>query len=156
MSRLKQLDVHHAHLVQNDHIALEQVFIVVDKADHAAGIVHLQQTVDGAGLAPGQFAETLGGTASGSITGLPGLIFQQLQNGVDRVVVCGAGAAGEHKVVLCHSLADGFPLQRSVGVPRPSKILTFYLLRAVFCRVLASRFSRSAMSCSAARRSAGG
>ena len=39
---LKQLDVHHAHLVQNDHIALEQVFVVMDKADHAAGVVHLQ------------------------------------------------------------------------------------------------------------------
>ena len=41
--RLKQLDVHHDHLVQNDHIALQQVIVVMDKADHAAGIVHLQQ-----------------------------------------------------------------------------------------------------------------
>ena len=40
---LKQLHIHHAHFVQNDHIALEQVLVVVDKADHAAGVVHLQR-----------------------------------------------------------------------------------------------------------------
>ena len=74
--RLKQLDVHHAHLVQNDHVTLEQVFVVVDKADHAAGVVHLQQAVDGAGFAAGQLAEALGGTSGGCAQGYPlGLIF---------------------------------------------------------------------------------
>ena len=88
----------------------------MDKADHAAGVVHLQQTVDGAGLAAGQFAETLGGTAGGSTQGYPlGLIFQQLQNSVDGGSLTGAGATGEYKAVLCHSLADGFPLQGGVG-----------------------------------------
>ena len=114
--RLKQLDVHHAHLVQNDHVTLEQVFVVVDKADHTAGVVHLQQAVDGAGLAAGQFAEPLGGAAGGSAQGHPlGLIFQQLQNSVDCSGLAGAGAAGEHKAVLGHGLADGFPLQRGIG-----------------------------------------
>ena len=90
----------------------------MDKADHAAGVVHLQQAVDGAGLAAGQFAETLGGTAGGRAQGYPlGLIFQQLQNGVDRGGLARAGAAGEHKAVLSHSLADGFPLQGGVGKP---------------------------------------
>ena len=113
---LKQLDVHHAHLIQNDHVTLEQVFVVVDKADHAAGVVHLQQTVDGAGLATGQLAEPFGGAAGGGAQGYPlGLIFQQLQNGVDRGGLASAGAAGEHKAVLCHSLADGFPLQGGIG-----------------------------------------
>ena len=116
--RLKQLDVHHAHLVQNDHVTLEQIFVVVDKADHAAGVVHLQQTVDGAGLAAGQLAEPLGSASGGGTKGYPlGLIFQQLQNGVDGGGLAGAGAAGEHKAVLRHSLADGFPLQRSIGKP---------------------------------------
>ena len=68
---LKQLDVHHAHLVEDDHIALEQVLVVVDEADHAAGVVHLQQTVDGGGLAARQLAQTLGGTACGSAEGYP-------------------------------------------------------------------------------------
>ena len=116
--RLKQLDVHHAHLVQNDHVTLEQIFVVVDKADHAAGVVHLQQTVDGAGLAASQLAEPLGSASGGGTKGYPlGLIFQQLQNGVDGGGLAGAGAAGEHKAVLRHSLADGFPLQRSIGKP---------------------------------------
>ena len=88
----------------------------MDKADHAAGVVHLQQAVDGAGFAASQFAETLGGTAGGGTQGYPlGLIFQQLQNGVDGGSLAGAGAAGKHKAVLGHGLADGFPLQGSVG-----------------------------------------
>ena len=114
--RLKQLDIHHAHLVQNDHVTLEQVFVVMDKADHAAGVVHLQQAVDGAGLAAGQLAEPLGGASGGRAQGYPlGLIFQQLQNSVDSGGLAGAGAAGEHKAVFCHGLADGFPLQGGVG-----------------------------------------
>ena len=114
--RLKQLDVHHAHLVQNDHVTLEQVFVVMDKADHAAGVVHLQQTVDGAGLAAGQLAEPLGGTAGGGTQGHPlGLIFQQLQDCVDGGGLASARTTGEHKAVLSHGLANGFPLQRSVG-----------------------------------------
>jgi len=88
----------------------------VDKADHAAGVVHLQQTVDGAGLATGQLAEPFGGAAGGGAQGYPlGLIFQQLQNSVDGGSLAGAGAAGEHKAVLGHGLADGFPLQGGVG-----------------------------------------
>ena len=112
-----QLDFRHADsIAQNDHVTLEQVFVVVDKADHAAGVVHLQQTVDGAGLATGQLAEPFGGAAGGGAQGYSlGLIFQQLQNGVDRGGLASAGAAGEHKAVLCHSLADGFPLQGGVG-----------------------------------------
>ena len=114
--RLKQLDVHHAHLVQNDHIALEQVLVVVDEADHAAGIVHLQQAVDGAGLAAGELAQPFGGPARGGAQGHPlGLIFQQLQDGVHGGGLTGAGAAGEHQTVLGHGLADGFPLQRRIG-----------------------------------------
>ena len=72
--------------------------------------------MDGAGLATGQLAEPFGGAAGGGAQGYPlGLIFQQLQNGVDRGGLASAGAAGEHKAVLCHSLADGFPLQGGVG-----------------------------------------
>ena len=113
---LKQLHIHHAHFVQNDHIALEQVLIVMDKADHAAGVVHLQQTVDGAGLASGQFAQALSCAARGGAQSHPlCLIFQQLQDGVDRSGLAGAGAAGEHKAVLSHGLADGFLLQRCIG-----------------------------------------
>ena len=113
---LKQLHVHHAHLVQNDHVALEQVLVVVDEADHPAGVVHLQQAVDGAGLAAGQLAQALGRAAGGRAQGHPlGLIFQQLQNGVDGGGLAGAGAAGEHKAVLGHGLADGFLLQGRVG-----------------------------------------
>ena len=58
---LEQLDVHHAHLVEDNDVALEQVLVVVDKADHTAGVVHFQQTVDGGGFPARQFAQTLGG-----------------------------------------------------------------------------------------------
>ena len=68
---LKQLDVHHAHLVEDDHIALEQVLVVVDEADHAAGVVHLQQTVDGGGLPARQLAQPLGRAAGGGTEGHP-------------------------------------------------------------------------------------
>ena len=88
----------------------------MDEADHAAGVVHLQQAVDGRGLAAGQFTQPFGRTARGSTKRHPVcLMFQQLQDGVDRGGLAGAGAAGEHKAVLGHSLADGFPLQGGVG-----------------------------------------
>ena len=88
----------------------------MDKADHAAGVVHLQQTVDGAGLASGQFAQALSCAARGGAQSHPlCLIFQQLQDGVDRSGLAGAGTAGEHKAVLGHGLADGFLLQRCIG-----------------------------------------
>ena len=113
---LKQPDVHHAHLVEDDHIAFEEVLVVVDEADHAAGVVHLQQTVDGGGLAARQLAQALGGPARGGAEGHPlGLIFQKLQDGVDGGGLAGAGAAGEDKAVLGHGLADGFPLQGRIG-----------------------------------------
>ena len=113
---LKQLHIHHAHFVQNDHIALEQVLVVVDKADHAAGVVHLQKTVDGAGLTAGQLTQPFSRAAGGRTQGHPfRLIFQQLQNGVDGGGLAGAGAAGEHKAVLGHGFADGFLLQGRIG-----------------------------------------
>ena len=114
--RLKQLHIHHTHLIQNDHIAFEQVLVIVDKADHAAGVVHLQQAVDGRGLAAGQFTQPFGRTARGGTKRHPvGLMFQQLQDGVDRSGLTGAGAAGQHKAVFGHGLADGFPLQGRIG-----------------------------------------
>ena len=73
---LEQLDVHHAHLVEDDDIALEQVLVVVDEADHAAGVVHFEQAVDGGGLPAGQLAQPLGRAARGSAEGHPlGLMF---------------------------------------------------------------------------------
>ena len=113
---LEQLDVHHTHLVEDDDVALEQVLIVVDEADHAAGVVHFQQAVDGGGFPARQLAQTLGGAACGSTEGYPfGLVLQQLQDGVDRGGLAGAGAAGEDKAVLGHGLADGFLLERRIG-----------------------------------------
>ena len=85
---LKQLDIHHAHLVQNDHVTLEQVFVVVDKADHAAGVVHLQQAVNGAGLAAGQLAEPFGGAAGGGAQGYSlGLISSSCKMALTVVVL---------------------------------------------------------------------
>ena len=114
--RLKQLHIHHTHLIQNDHIAFEQVLVIVDEADHAAGVVHLQQAVDGRCLAAGQFTQPFGRTARGSTKCHPVcLMLQQLQDGVDRSGLTGAGAAGQHKAVFGHGLADGFPLQGRIG-----------------------------------------
>ena len=113
---LKQLDVHHAHLVEDDHIALEQVLVVVDEADHAAGVVHFQQPVDGGSLPARQLAQPLGCAARGGTEGHPlRLMLQQLQDGVDGGGLAGAGAAGQYKAVLGHSLADGFLLERRIG-----------------------------------------
>ena len=113
---LKQLDVHHAHLVEDDDIALEQILVVVDEADHAAGVVHFEQAVDGGGLPAGQLAQPLGRTARGSAESHPlGLMFQQLQDGVHGGGLAGAGATGEDEAVLGHRLADGLFLQRCIG-----------------------------------------
>ena len=115
---LKQLHVHHTHLVEDDHVALEQVFVVVDEADHAARVVHFQQAVDGGGLAARQLAQTLGRAARGGAEGHPlGLIFQQLQNGVDGGGLARAGAARQHEAIFGHGLADGFLLQGRIGKP---------------------------------------
>ena len=85
---LEQLDVHHAHLVEDNDVALEQVLVVVDEADHAAGVVHFQQTVDGGGFPARQLAQTLGGAACGSAEGYPfGLVLQQLQDALTVVVL---------------------------------------------------------------------
>ena len=114
--RLKQLDIHHAHLVEDDDIALEQVLVVVDEADHAAGVVHFEQAVDGGGLPAGQLAQPLGRAARGGAEGHPlGLMFQQLQDGVHGGGLAGAGAAGEDEAILGHRLADGLFLQRCIG-----------------------------------------
>ena len=113
---LEQLDVHHAHLVQDHHVALEQVALVVDEADAAPRIVHLQQPVDGGGLAAGQLAQALGGPAGGGAEGHPlGLAFQHVQHRLDGGGLAGAGPAGEHQAVLGDGLADGLPLLGGVG-----------------------------------------
>lgn len=64
--RLKQLYIHHTHLIQDDHVTRKLVFVVMDKAHHPAGVIHLQQAMDGAGLAPGQLTEALGGRPVGA------------------------------------------------------------------------------------------
>ena len=88
----------------------------MDKADHAAGVIHLQKTVDGAGLSAGQLTQPFSRAAGGRTQGHPfRLIFQQLQNGVDGGGLAGAGAAGEHKAVLGHGFADSFLLQGRIG-----------------------------------------
>ena len=113
---LEQLDVHHAHLVQNHHVALEQVALVVDEADHPAGVVHLQQAVDGGGLAAGQLAQPLGGPPGGGAEGHPlGLAFQHVEHRLDGGGLAGAGPAGQHQAVFGDSPADGFPLLGRVG-----------------------------------------
>ena len=39
---LKQLDVHHTHLVQNDDVTLEQVLFIVNKAHRPLAVIHFQ------------------------------------------------------------------------------------------------------------------
>ena len=63
--RLKQLGVHHTHLVQNDDVVLQQVFFVVDKPHVAGRVIDLQQAVDGGRRMPGQLAQPLGGATRG-------------------------------------------------------------------------------------------
>ena len=88
----------------------------MDKADHAACVVHLQQAVDGGSLAARQLTQPLGGTAGRGAEGHPlGLIFQQLQNSVHGGGLAGAGAACQHQTVFGHGLADGLFLERCIG-----------------------------------------
>ena len=62
---LKQLDVHHTHLIQNDDVALEQVLLVVNKAHRSLAVIHFQKPMNGGRLPPGQLGQPLGGTAGG-------------------------------------------------------------------------------------------
>ena len=72
--------------------------------------------MDGGGFPARQLAQTLGGAACGSTEGYPfGLVLEQLQDGVDRGGLAGAGATGEDKAVLGHGLTDGFLLERRVS-----------------------------------------
>ena len=93
---LEELGVHHAHLIQHHHIALEQVFLVVDEAQqmNLGVIVHLQQPVDGLGLLAGELAQPFGGPTGGRAQSHPiRLILEQGQNGVHGGGLAGTGAA---------------------------------------------------------------
>ena len=84
----------------------------------AAGIIHLQQAVDRAGLVAGHLAQTLGGTARGGAqrhTVIP--VFQQGQNGIDGCGFAGARAARKHHDVAGKRGFHGFSLQGRIGKP---------------------------------------
>ena len=86
------------------------------EADHPAAVVHLQQAVDGGGLAAGQLAQPLGGPAGGGAEGHPlGLRLEDAEDGLDGGGLAGAGAAGQHQTVLGHRLTDGLPLLGRIG-----------------------------------------
>ena len=113
---LEQLDIHHTHFVQDDHVALEEVLFVVDEADHAPRIIHLQKPVDGGGLAAGQLAQPLGCPPGGGAEGHPlGLTLQNLEDCIDGGGLAGAGAAGQNQTVLGDRPADGLLLFGGIG-----------------------------------------
>ena len=113
---LEQFDVHHTHLVQNHRVTAQQILFVMNEPHHTAGIVHLQQAVDGGSPMAGEFFQPFGGPAGGGAERHPfALMLQQRNDGIDGGGFAGARPAGEHHHPAGHRHPDGFPLGGRIG-----------------------------------------
>ena len=93
----EQQHIDHGHLVHDENVAFEGIFLVMREFLIACRVkLHLQQAMDGLGFIPGQIRDTLGGTSGRcSDHDLVPLLLEAGNDGIEGRGLTGAGTAGE-------------------------------------------------------------
>ena len=110
--RMHQINIHHRHLIHNDHIRLQGILPVPSESAgsiRAAG--HLQKPVDGPGLVTGGLRHPFGRPSRGSRQRyLKAFLLEVSNHRIDRSGFPCAGSSCQHGQAAPYSLQHRFPL----------------------------------------------
>ena len=106
--RAHQKDIHHGHLVHDNHLCVQRIVLVPGKALPLAAV--FQQAMNRPRLAAGRLAHALRGAARRRTEFHLSQLAHQADDAVDGGCLAGAGTAGNHRNALQRSGKHGIPL----------------------------------------------